>query len=133
MVSILFVSHDQKQELDRVFKSLQPILKTMPTVSGVHFEYKAASLTPEQNRKLLDLCMHTEYLEGKPQHSFCNVELKKFIELEGKTYDQIFAKLYDLQWLNNKYSPRYSQTLTSLIGSKQPKRSNLKGKKSHVK
>lgn len=116
-----FVSHDQKQELDRVFKSLSPILKTMPKVSGVRFEYKAATLTPEQNRQLLNTCRHTEYIEGKPQHSFCNVELKKFIELEGKTYDQVFARLHNLQWLNNKYSPKYSQNLTSLIGSNQSK------------
>ena len=111
------VDADQKQELDRVYKKIRPTLKMMPKVSGTRFEYGGALLRPEQNRHLMELCANTDYVEGKARHSFSNVDIKKFTELEDKNYDQIYARLHNLQWLGSKYEHQHSQNLTTLLGS----------------
>lgn len=112
-----FLTQEQKDVFEKVFASIEPVVKTMPKVSGTRFSYKISALTPEQNRRLINMCSRSQIIEGKPQHAFCSVDMKRFTELEGKTYDYIYEKLHDLRWLDSKYQRFPSQTLTTLLGS----------------
>lgn len=112
-----FLTQEQKDVFEKVFASIEPVVKTMPKVSGIRFSYRISALTPEQNRRLINMCSQSQIVEGKPQHAFCSVDMKRFTELEGKTYDYMYEKLHDLRWLDSKYQRFPSQTLTTLLGS----------------
>ena len=115
------VDASQKQEMDRAYRAIEPVLKRMSKVSGTRFEYGGAILLPEQNRKIMDMCANTDYIEGKARYSFCNVNIKNFTELEGKNYDQIYNSLYNLRWIGGKYENQSHKTSTRVKQPRQTK------------